>query len=63
MAHGYEKIRIKKYKEGVTPGGNRAYGESMTCDKISNKGNIAKEDLVINRDEGIEKHVVKEKIC
>lgn len=62
MAHGYEKIKIKKYKEGVPPGGKRAYEESMARDKISDKGNLAKESLVVDREKKIKKHVVIEKI-
>jgi ribosomal protein L18 len=59
--HGFETIKIKKYEKGVKPSGKRAYEESIDRDKISKKGKLAKERLIINRKERKKIHKVWEK--
>lgn len=58
---GFESIKIKKYEEGIKPGGKKAYEESIDRDKISKRGKLAKERLIINRKEKKKIHKVWEK--
>lgn len=60
-SYGFEAIKIKKYEKGVKPGSKRAYEESIDRDKISRKGKLAKEILVINRKDKKKIHKVWEK--
>lgn len=57
----FVSIKIKKYAEGVMPGGKRAYEFSMARDKKNKKGELAKEELVRNWQERKKKHKVWEK--
>lgn len=58
---GFEGIKIKKYDKGVKLGGRRAYEESIDRNKISKKGKLAKEVLIIKRCKRKKIHKVWEK--
>jgi len=60
-AQGFEGIKIKKYDRGVKPGGKKSYEESINRNKISKKGKLAKEVLIIERCEKKKIHKVWEK--
>lgn len=61
LGRGFEGIKIKKYEKGIKPGGKRAYEESVNRNKISKKGKLAQEVLIIERCKGKKMHKVWEK--